>query len=635
MLNRIIELKEIVKPLHPGRANRDFHQALVIADVDYQNPIIVQESSGSQKFRFNVRARYFCSCCQTYSPIKEFIFEDVDSYSCYYSRRLYSDIYTDLMLKVLVGQEIKKPNNRFSMTECSTCHAILDEALILYANPVNTIYNNCNIIEHLTQEVFDVAQFPKTVRSQITQNHEQYGYQILRGVNHYHVDPKDLTVRVEFTPQYACVRLKDRANGRHFKINSDGTTETVSQSKLFVEFIHPVVNKTYFKLTKSEDESSAPFTGVQMAEQTKILKHERRTMLNCDIVRLSVGSNYASRIGLAQYVEFLEGRGVRNNQDWVGHLNCYYRCLKDYPSIEVLLKAGYGELVLEIVSQGSSRNNYSASLANAVIANREGASPNQILNIPKSTLKRLRQMDITLSMNQLKPLRAMSDIRPLLAGDLDELTDHVQFKDLMNSSFQICRLLRFGYQYRDLIRYAERMWLNEVLEPRQTFEFLADYFSMCRDMNVPPEKMPRGLRVQHDLMHRNYKYISDTLVDQCITRRAQELSYLAYQTKDFEVVLPTCAEEIVQEGQTLHHCVASYVNRVAKGVTTILFLRRRSAPDRPYMTIEWHEGRLIQIKSKHNGCLQNEPCETQDFFKEWLKHAETQYDLNKNVLHVA
>lgn len=147
--------------------------------------------------------------------------------------------------------------------------------------------------------------------------------------------------------------------------------------------------------------------------------------------------------------------------------------------------------------------------------------------------------------------------------------------------------------------------------------------------------MPRGLRVQHDLMHRNYKYISDTLVDQCITRRAQELSYLAYQTKDFEVVLPTCAEEIVQEGQTLHHCVASYVNRVAKGVTTILFLRRRSAPDRPYMTIEWHEGRLIQIKSKHNGCLQNEPCETQDFFKEWLKHAETQYDLNQNALHVA
>lgn len=492
MLNRIIELKDVIRPLRFGKEDKNQQQALIIADIDCQNLIIEQISDTRKNLKLNVRARYFCSCCQSYSPIRDIVLEYGDIYPSH-SPHLSSDSFKRDILKALIGQDSEKPSPHFLITACSMCQGIFRELEILYANPVETFYQNCNIIEHLTQEVFDVAQFPKTVRSQITQNHEQYGYQILRGVNHYHVDPKDLTVRVEFTPQYACVRLKDRANGRHFKINSDGTTETVSQSKLFVEFIHPVVNKTYFKLTKSEDESSAPFTGVQMAEQTKILKHERRTMLNCDIVRLSVGSNYASRIGLAQYVEFLEGRGVRNNQDWVGHLNCYYRCLKDYPSIEVLLKAGYGELVLEIVSQGSSRNNYSASLANAVIANREGTSPNQILNIPKSTLKRLRQMDITLSMNQLKPLRAMSDIRPLLAGDLDELTDHVQFKDLMNSSFQICRLLRFGYQcfgyqYRDLIRYAERMWLNEVLEPRQTFEFLADYFSMCRDMNVPPEK---------------------------------------------------------------------------------------------------------------------------------------------------
>lgn len=629
MLNRTIELKEIVRPLYLGKTDTNQQQALVIADVDCQNVIIEKSSSDRQRLKFNVRARYFCSCCQSYSPIHDITLEYGDIYPGH-PVYLYTNSFKSDILKMLIGQDLKSPSAKFLVNACSMCQCVFQELEILYANPVNPIYNNCNIIEHLTQEVFDVAGFPKTVRSKITQDYEQHGYQILRGVNHYHVDPKDLTIRVEFTPQYACVRLKDRANGRHFKINEDGSIETVSQQKLFIEMLHQETNETGFSLIRS---NSTSFTGVKKVEVYKCNVGWYRRMLSCDIVHLNIGNNYASRIGLAQYFDYLakEQRRAhqhRSHQDWVEHLNRYYRLLKDYPAVELLMKAGYGELIEEIVTSGHVRNEYSVFLANQSIADRHGTAPDKIFNIPKATLKRLRQMGISLTVDQVRALRRLCTIRPLLAGDLDELTDNVSFEHLIESCSSIARLLHYGYTYRELLRYADRMWLSEVLRPSETFIYLADYNSMCQDMDVPAEKTPRGLRVQHDIMQRNYKYKKDEIMDKCIARRAEELSCLAYQADGFEIVLPTCAEDIVREGQTLCHCVASYVDRVAKGSTTILFLRRLSDPTRPYMTIEWHEGRLTQIKSKHNGSLHAEPKETQDFFKKWLKYAETQYLTN-------
>lgn len=631
MLNRVIELKEVVKPLRLGKSTPDFfQQVLVIADVDCQNAVFEDISTTQQQVRFKVRARYFCSCCQSYSPIQEVTVAYGNVYPGH-PHYLYTNQFKSDILKTLIGQDPNKPTNRFLVPACSMCQAIFKEVSVLYANPVNTIYNNCNIIEHLTQEVFDVAGFPKTVRSNITQDYEQQGYQILRGVNHYHVDPKDLTVRVEFTPQYACVRLKDRANGRHFKINPDGSIETVSQQKLFIETIHPRTNETNFSFTCT----NSSFTGAEIGEVERYNDKWSHHILNCSIVHLSVGNNYASRIGLAQYWEHLMKDQRRSDSDWVEHLNRYYRLLKDYPAVEILIKAGYSTLVDEIVSEENTRNEYSVFRANQVIADRQGASPDKIFNIPKATLRRLRQMGIPLTVNRVRGLRTLCNVRPLLASDLDELTDNVPFKHLIESWSPITRLLRYGYTYRELLRYADRMWLSEVLRPSETFVLLADYISMCQDMDIPAEKTPRGLRVQHDVMQRNYKYKKDEIIDKCIARRANELSYLTYQADGFEIVLPTCAEEIVREGQTLNHCVASYVDRVAKGSTTILFLRRLADPTRPYMTIEWHEGRLTQIKSKHNGSLHTEPKETQDFFKKWLHYAETQYLSNGQLSQVA
>lgn len=56
------------------------------------------------------------------------------------------------------------------------------------------------------------------------------------------------------------------------------------------------------------------------------------------------------------------------------------------------------------------------------------------------------------------------------------------------------------------------------------------------------------------------------------------------------------AEEIVAEGRILHHCVGgdSYLNKHNTGRSTILFLRSKSAPETPYITIEICGTKILQ-----------------------------------------
>ena len=75
-------------------------------------------------------------------------------------------------------------------------------------------------------------------------------------------------------------------------------------------------------------------------------------------------------------------------------------------------------------------------------------------------------------------------------------------------------------------------------------------------------------------------------------------------------------DEIQQEGLTLHHCVGGYAYSHESGATTIMFLRKKSEPDKPFYTIEVEIGladgkvaglRIRQIHGFGNRYLGNDP----------------------------
>lgn len=78
------------------------------------------------------------------------------------------------------------------------------------------------------------------------------------------------------------------------------------------------------------------------------------------------------------------------------------------------------------------------------------------------------------------------------------------------------------------------------------------------------------------------------------------------------------AEELIKEGASLNHCVATYADRYLNGQTIILFIRRESAPDESYYTMELspQSEAVIQCRGLRN-C--GKTPEIEEFLRKWGK----------------
>ena len=98
----------------------------------------------------------------------------------------------------------------------------------------------------------------------------------------------------------------------------------------------------------------------------------------------------------------------------------------------------------------------------------------------------------------------------------------------------------------------------------------------------------------------------------------KERAKLNYEEDDFIIRLPEKLSEIAMEGNALRHCVGGYTDRHAMGNTTILFLRRKSEPDKSFYTIEVNRNNIIQIHGFGNRWLGCNP-EAIPTVARWLK----------------
>ena len=103
------------------------------------------------------------------------------------------------------------------------------------------------------------------------------------------------------------------------------------------------------------------------------------------------------------------------------------------------------------------------------------------------------------------------------------------------------------------------------------------------------------------------------------------------------------AQEIMDEGRILKHCVAGYADRHMQGQVTILFMREAAAPDKPFLTIEMAGNKLVQIHGYRNeglysakGRFAPDPREVHrewlDTWLEWLKKGSKRDKKGKPVL---
>lgn len=84
------------------------------------------------------------------------------------------------------------------------------------------------------------------------------------------------------------------------------------------------------------------------------------------------------------------------------------------------------------------------------------------------------------------------------------------------------------------------------------------------------------------------------------------------------------SDELLIEGNELHHCVYScYKDRYMEGDTDILFIRNCQEPDKPFYTLEYKNGNIVQCRTYHNKERTHEVANFLDKWKSFLKSNKT------------
>ena len=89
--------------------------------------------------------------------------------------------------------------------------------------------------------------------------------------------------------------------------------------------------------------------------------------------------------------------------------------------------------------------------------------------------------------------------------------------------------------------------------------------------------------------------------------QVQNFSEAANRMKLFEgesgkyiFIAPKTPRDLIEEGQRMSNCVASYIDRVANGESMVFFMRKKADPEHSLVTIEVRDGRLVQVKARFN-----------------------------------
>ena len=106
-----------------------------------------------------------------------------------------------------------------------------------------------------------------------------------------------------------------------------------------------------------------------------------------------------------------------------------------------------------------------------------------------------------------------------------------------------------------------------------------------------------------------------------IRKRAQEAQKYAWEDEELLIRPIATLKELVQEGTKLKHCVAGYASSYAEGRCKLFCIRKKSAPDTPYYTLELGENdKLIQCRGYRNDVENGYKMQrdVQKFVDQWM-----------------
>jgi hypothetical protein len=129
---------------------------------------------------------------------------------------------------------------------------------------------------------------------------------------------------------------------------------------------------------------------------------------------------------------------------------------------------------------------------------------------------------------------------------------------------------------------------------------LRDYAKMMVEMDRRYDRYPKYLKMCHDIAAKNYRVQQSQILANKYEQVKEGLKKYEWEGDEYVVIVPPTMQSVVQEGASLNHCVASYVDGMVAGDYAILFLRKKDSPEKSLVTLQMHGDRVSQSRGQNN-----------------------------------
>lgn len=295
--------------------------------------------------------------------------------------------------------------------------------------------------------------------------------------------------------------------------------------------------------------------------------------------------------------------------DMVKFFNLYSK----YPAIEYLTKLGFTSLVYDKLA------NYRTFSA----INWRGKTLLKVLGLTKNELKEIKVKNIDVTFVFLKLLQISKKDKSNYTLEeiksIEQANNYYYYYKELQSVLKYMSLRRannyINKQYDKQRKLNPSSKYNVFYDKGQVLISLNDYISDCIKLNadVTDEHVlfPKNLYMAHQNTSKVLKVNENKELDKYIRERLKYLDKYNFEYNGLLIRAAKSSKELIEEGQELHHCVATYIEKYAKAKTNILVIRKISDPEIPYFTLELRDNLIIQ-------CYGNYDCPAGDDVKKFI-----------------
>lgn len=248
-----------------------------------------------------------------------------------------------------------------------------------------------------------------------------------------------------------------------------------------------------------------------------------------------------------------------------------------------------------------------------------GTSPTTILGLPIKLLRILNQVSLV---HNLFIEDTKENCRKIYA----KYSDYIGKECVSSAQWSYLEMLYFnngmfggtGFS-RALYKKLEHEWGDEIVNEYGRFLELKNKMPGL-DLRLPK---PEDVEEEADRLDIVYTYKTDKVHENNLIRNRSKETYYEYSSGDFMVILPKDGVEMCMEAIDQGNCLMNYISSHAAGNITIVFVRKRNEPRKPFVTIEISGHAITQVYGKYNVL----PCkEVYIFLEKYAREKVLFYD---------